>query len=55
MAGLGVSVNSELNAAKGDAVRQISASDSVTAVLVVPAKEDWMIAMHVHRMTQSAK
>jgi acetate kinase len=55
MSGLGISVNSELNGAGGDAVRQISASDSVTAVLVVPAKEDWMIAMHVHRMAQSAE
>ncbi|MBB5342470.1 acetate/propionate family kinase [Tunturibacter empetritectus] len=55
MDGLGISINSELNEAKGDAVRQISASDSMTTVLVVPAKEDWMIAMHVHRMAQSAK
>jgi len=55
MDSLGISINSELNGAKGDAVRQISASDSVTTVLVVPAKEDWMIAMHVHRMAQSAK
>jgi acetate kinase len=31
----------------------VSASDSVTAVLVVPAKEDWMIAVHVDRMARS--
>jgi acetate kinase len=55
MGGLGISVNSELNGATGGAIRQISASDSVTTVLIVPAKEDWMIAMHVHRMAQSAK
>jgi acetate kinase len=44
---MGISINSELNEAKGDAVRRLSASDSVAAVLVVPAKEDWMIAVHV--------
>jgi acetate kinase len=46
----GISVNSMLNEAGGDAVRRVSASDSVTMVLVVPAKEDWMIAVHVDRM-----
>jgi len=55
MDSLGISINSELNGAKGDAVRQISASDSVATVLVVPAKEDWMIALHVLRMAQSAR
>jgi acetate kinase len=49
----GVSINSELNGAGGDAVRRVSASDSVAAVLVVPAKEDWMIAVHVDRMARS--
>jgi acetate kinase len=52
--GLGISINSSLNEAKGDAVRRVSASDSVTAALVVPAKEDWMIAVHVDRMARSA-
>jgi acetate kinase len=51
--GLGISISSELNDAKGDALRPVSASDSVTAVLVVPAKEDWMIAVHVERMARS--
>ncbi|NYF90975.1 acetate/propionate family kinase [Tunturiibacter empetritectus] len=55
MDGLGISINSELNGAKGDALRQISASDSATMVLVVPAKEDWMIAVHVHQMAQSTR
>jgi acetate kinase len=50
---LGISMNSALNEAKGDAVRRLSASDSVAAVLVVPAKEDWMIAVHVYRMARS--
>jgi acetate kinase len=32
---------------------RLSASDSVAAVLVVPAKEDWMIALHVERMARA--
>jgi acetate kinase len=50
---LGISINSALNEARGDAIRRVSASDSVTAVLVVPAKEDWMIAVHVDRMARA--
>jgi acetate kinase len=50
MQGLGISINSQLNEAGIDAVRVVSASDSLTAVLVVPTKEDWMIAMHVRQM-----
>ncbi len=53
MEGLGILMNSELNEAKGDSIRRLSASDSVTAVLVVPAKEDWMIAVHVEQMARS--
>jgi acetate kinase len=49
----GISINSELNRVKSDTPRRVSASDSVTAVLVVPAKEDWMIAVHVERMARS--
>ena len=49
----GISINSERNVAKGDAVRRVSASDSVPMVLVVPAKEDWMIAVHVARMARA--
>jgi acetate kinase len=49
----GISLNSVLNGAEGDAVRRVSASDSVPMVLVVPAKEDWMIAVHVDQMAQS--
>jgi acetate kinase len=47
---MGISINFALNEAKSDAVRRLSASDSVAAVLVVPAKEDWMIALHVYGM-----
>jgi acetate kinase len=57
LAGLGsygILVNSALNEAKGDAVRRVSASDSVPMVLVVPAKEDWMIAVHVDGLARSA-
>jgi acetate kinase len=53
MWGLGISINSDLNEAEGDAVRRLGASDSVAAVYVVPAKEDWMIAVHVDRMARS--
>jgi acetate kinase len=49
----GISVNSMLNEAGGDAIRRVSASDSVPMVLVVPAKEDWMIAVHVDRMARA--
>ena len=49
----GILMNSELNEAEGDAVRLLTASDSVTQVYVVPAKEDWMIAVHVQRMMQA--
>jgi acetate kinase len=50
----GVSVDSGRNvAATGDAVARISASDSTTTVFVVPAKEDWMIAVHVNEMALS--
>jgi acetate kinase len=48
----GVSIDPKRNEAKQVAVQQISASDSVTTVLVVPAKEDWMIAVHVDRMAR---
>jgi len=52
---LGVSVDAALNEAKDDAVRRISASDSGAAVMVVPAKEDWMIAVHVSCMAGSGE
>ncbi len=49
----GISINSELNTAKDSTLRLLSASQSQTAVLVVPAKEDWMIAVHVEHMARS--
>jgi acetate kinase len=50
LAGSEVSINSELNAAKGEGVRRISASDSKTAVFIAPAQEDLVIALHVKHM-----
>lgn len=55
MEALGVSVDSELNRKVGEGVRRISASESKTAVLVAPAKEDLMIAVHVDRMIQAGR
>ncbi|MEI9978152.1 MAG: acetate/propionate family kinase [Edaphobacter sp.] len=49
---LGISMNSQLNDASGDAVRRLNASECATAVFVVPAKEDWMIAVHVSSMAR---
>jgi acetate kinase len=50
---MGVLVNSELNDAKESGLYRISASESKVTVLVVPTKEDLMIAMHVDRMVRS--
>jgi acetate kinase len=52
---LGISISSSLNEAKASGVRRISASESKTAVFVVPAQEDLMIAMHVDQMARSTK
>jgi acetate kinase len=50
----GISINSALNEATGDSIRRLNPTDSIPMVLVVPAKEDWMIAVHVSRMVQSS-
>jgi acetate kinase len=50
---MGVLVNSELNDARESRLRRISASESKATVLVVPSKEDLMIAMHVDRMVRA--
>jgi acetate kinase len=52
---LGISISASLNEAKASGIRRISASESKTAVFVVPAQEDLMIAMHVDRMARSGK
>ena len=53
LAAMHVSLDSTRNTAKGNGVRTIEASDSQTSVLIVPAQEDLMIAMHVARMAES--
>ena len=53
--GLGVRINSLLNEGEGAGMRRISASDSKTAVFVVPAQEDLMSAVHVDRMARSTR
>ncbi len=50
-----VSLDASRNTTTGNGVHDISASDSQTSVLVVPAQEDLMIAMHVQRMAASAR
>jgi acetate kinase len=50
---LRITVSSPLNEAETSGVRQISGPESKTAVFVVPAQEDLMIAMHVDRMARS--
>ncbi len=49
----GILVNKELNDAKESRLRRINASESKAIVLVVPTKEDLMIAMHVDRMVRA--
>ncbi len=44
--------NNELNRAAADGIQRISSQDSPTAVLVVPAREDQMIAVHVEEMAR---
>ena len=49
---LGVTLDAALNEAgnrSGD-IRHIAQSDSKTKILLMPAKEDWMIARHVEQM-----
>jgi acetate kinase len=55
MEDMGILVNSSFNTAGGDGIRRISASESKTAVFVVPTKEDLMIAVHVDRMARSGE
>jgi acetate kinase len=53
MEGMGILVNKELNDAKESRLRRINASESKAIILVVPTKEDLMIAMHVDRMVRA--
>ena len=49
----GVHVDPELNRAEGNGIRRLNASDKGTSILIVPAQEDLMIAMHVVRMANA--
>ena len=51
----GILVDAGLNAEAMEGVRRISASESKTAIFIVPAKEDLMIAVHVDRMVQAGQ
>lgn len=52
LATLGVNIDPALNQAAAGGIQRISSQDSPTAVLVVPAREDQMIAVHVEQMTR---
>jgi acetate kinase len=49
----GVKLDAAANEATGDALRRISSADSQTAIWVVTAQEDRMIAVHVGQMDQN--
>jgi acetate kinase len=52
---LGVFIDSGINARAGEGVRRISASQSKTAIFVIPAKEDLMIAVHVDSLVKAGQ
>jgi acetate kinase len=52
LAALGVNIDPALNQAAAGGIQGISSQDSPTAVLVVPAREDQMIAVHVEYMAR---
>lgn len=49
-----IRVDAERNADKSNEMRGVEASDGKTAILIVPAQEELMIAMHVARMVNAA-
>jgi acetate kinase len=52
---IGISMDSSLNAAKEKGLRRISDTQSKTAVFVISAQEDLMIAVHVEKMVRLDK
>jgi acetate kinase len=52
LAALGVNIDPALNQAAAGGIQRISSQDSPTAVLIVPAREDQMIAVHVEQMAR---
>lgn len=55
LTGLGVNLDKAQNDAAAGGIQRISSSNSPTSVLVVPAREDQMIAVHVERMTRNSR
>ena len=55
---LGIQMDAELNLAENkqadNPIQQISASESKTKVFRVPAKEDWIMAIHLRQMLKQA-
>jgi acetate kinase len=49
---LNLNLNRAQNGAGAGGIQRISSKDSATSVLVVPAREDQMIAVHVERMAR---
>jgi acetate kinase len=47
-----VNIDPTLNRQAVGGIQRISSKDSPTAVIVVPAREDQMIAVHVERMAR---
>jgi acetate kinase len=52
LASLGVNIDPTLNQQAAGGIQRICSQDSPTAILVVPAREDQMIAVHVERMAR---
>ena len=49
---VGVTLNAELNENSGAGMQPIHAAGSATAVFIIPAQEDLMIALHVGEMSE---
>jgi acetate kinase len=49
---LGIDIDVSLNQSAASGIQRISTPVSSTAVFIVPAQEDLMIAVHVQRMAQ---
>jgi acetate kinase len=52
LASLGLNIDPALNQTATGGIQRISSRDSPTAVLIVPAREDQMIAVHVEQMAR---
>jgi acetate kinase len=53
--GLGVMLNHELSRAAGDGIQRINVNGSETEIFIIPAQEDFMIALHAQGMARSGK